>query len=140
MLTLPRAGFVYDVRRGTSLGRHDRLAVDLEADRPTILAVSDAPLPAPTISLPARLRAGEIAALRVGRADATGPLQIFHVDLVDPSGNPAAEYAANLLAPHGTATIEIPFALNDPIGSWTVRVTDRLSGQIATAPIEIVAR
>jgi hypothetical protein len=137
-LALPRASFVYDLRTCAALGRVDRVGLELDAAAPAVLAISDAPIPPPTISGPAQLRQGEIAALRLGLAGVSAAaVHVFHVDVVDPAGKVVRHYSGNALAPRGAATWLFPVALNDAIGMWQVRARDVLSGQAATAMIEV---
>jgi hypothetical protein len=129
-LTLPSAGFVYDLRSGNALGRGRRFSVPLEPDEPTILAVSPRPLAAPRLSVPHHLHPGDIGRIRVhatpSRREGT---RIFHVAIYDPTGTLRPAYSGNLLSHDGRATMVLPMAANDPAGVWRVKATDVISGQ-----------
>jgi len=140
VLKLPGAGFIYDLRTGRTLGRASQLVLDLDPIAPTILSVSSTPLHSPTISGPRRLRLGETAQIQLGVPGTSRATQhVLHVDAIDPAGNPVPCYSGNVLAPGGKAPWILPLAFNDGIGTWSIRVTDRLSGQVATLSIEVSA-
>jgi uncharacterized protein YfaS (alpha-2-macroglobulin family) len=120
------------------LGQVDRLQLQLDPVAPVLLAISDRALPRPTISGPSRLRPGDIAEFRLGLAGPTGAaIDIFHLEVLNPTGELVPFYSGNIVASHGTAAAHLPLAFNDPTGAWTLRVTDKLSGQTAIAKLEV---
>ena len=62
---------------------------------------------------------------------------VFHIDVVNPSGQIVRYYSGNVLAPEGRAARLIPIAVNDPAGRWEVRVKDLLTAQAKTSSFEV---
>jgi hypothetical protein len=137
-LAFPRWEHLYDIRRGRALGRSEQVDLTIDPVAPTILAVTQTPLPKPVLQAPATLRRGETAILSLS-LDASTPadIHVYRVDIVDPSGAPMPHYSRNLIAPAGRATMTLPIALNDAIGQWEIRVTDRLSGATVSSRLEV---
>ena len=44
-------------------------------------------------------------------------MSIFHVDVIDPKGNPVLYYSGNLIVKHGGGIKSIPLAVSDAVGS-----------------------
>jgi hypothetical protein len=141
ILTLPGRSHLYDILERADLGRSDRVELTLDAVEPTLLALADTALPAPVLTAPARLRQGDSGTIEIGW---TGPspaaLQILRLEVTDPAGRLLRHYSGNLTGSGGTIDQPLPLALNDPVGDWKIRVTDVLSGQVAEATLEVVAR
>ena len=136
VLALPHPSFVYDLREHRALGRTDRLAIALDRYEPTILALADQPLPAPTVHGTTDLRRGDIAIFHL--TGVAAPHDVMHVAVIDPAGTPVAHYSGNILAEGGEATRPLPIALNDPVGVWTLRVVDTISGLATTLHFNVV--
>ena len=137
VLTLAGDRFVYDVRAARALGKLRRLTVQLDPYEPTILSISTGAMPSLVISTPSRLRLGDTGQISLNLSRRSGAaLHVFHVDVVDPSGNVASPYSGNIVAPNGRATVALPLALNDKVGRWEIRVKDLLSGQIKVASLQ----
>jgi hypothetical protein len=137
-LALPGPAFLYDLRQGKALGSTARLELALDPIAPTILAISDKPLPAPTIQGPRQLRLGQTGRFSFGFATASpAAFPVLHAEVTDPSGKIIDHYSGNLIAPGGAASLSLPLALNDPAGTWRIRVTDLLSGQTATMAVQV---
>jgi hypothetical protein len=123
VLTLDQPSWVRDLRGSAPSARRTDVPVTLDPVAPTLLALTDTPLPLPALHAPARLHAGETADLFL---DSTAP--VLEVEVLDPAGKAVPRYG-NLVWPRdGRADLRIPFALNDPTGTWTLRVTDPLGG------------
>jgi len=138
VLTLPGERFVYDVRAARALGKLRRLTVQLDPYEPTILSISTGAMPSLVISTPSRLRLGDTGQISLSLSRRSGAaLHVFHVDIVDPSGNVASPYSGNVVAPNGRATVALPLAFNDKVGRWEIRVKDLLSGQIKVASLQV---
>jgi Beta-galactosidase len=138
VLTFPGGRFAYNLRTAEPLGKEKRLTVQVDPYEPTILSVSPAAMPRLIVSGPRRLRLGETGeiGLRVsGRSPAA--LHVFHVDVVDPSGEIASRYSGNISAPNGHAATVLPLALNDKPGKWKIRVQDLLSGQAHLSTVDV---
>ncbi len=133
---LPHPFFVYDLRAKKALGNLDRLTTELDPLAPTILALSEKPLPPPSISVPRQVHAGANAALtiRSGAADIAAQA-VVHLEVIDPDGVEVPHYSGNLVAANGTATALLPLADNDKIGNWTIRATDLLSCETVAAEL-----
>ncbi len=130
--------FLYDLGQGKALGSTARLDLVLDPIAPTILAISDKPLPAPTIQGPSELRLGQTGTFSVGFAGASpAAFPVLHAEITDPSGKTIDDYSGNLIAPGGAASLRFPLALNDPAGTWRIRVTDLLSGQTAATEVQV---
>ena len=137
-LRLPGESYVYDVRGARALGRRSEIAVRLDPYEPAIYAVSGQPLAALRVSAPQRLARGETGLVRCGFDRTAGAeTSVLHLDVVAPDGKPVAYYSGNLWTASGSAVWRVPLALNDQTGKWSVRVRDVLSGQTATATIEV---
>jgi hypothetical protein len=138
VLHLPRQAYVYDLRAHELLQHNDRVSMRLAPLQPRILAVSDRPLPAPTVSAPAQARLGESTMLKISFAGATvAATSILRVEIADPAGHVVPYYSRKLRLNNVAVEQPLPFALNDPAGIWTIRVTDILSGQEAKATLAV---
>jgi hypothetical protein len=62
---------------------------------------------------------------------------VFHVEVIEPSGNIVAHYSGNFFGAEGRGGIQIPFAVNDAPGKWEVRVRDVLTGKSARNIVEV---
>ena len=137
-LVLPGEYYVYDLRSAKALGRIRELAVTLDPYEPAIYSLSLAPLPGLRISAPSRIARGETAHIGLafdGSTSAEKP--VLHVEVLDPSGQVASEYCANVLLSGAAGEHTLPLAVSDAPGRWTVRVKDLLSGQRQEAAIEV---
>jgi hypothetical protein len=137
-LALPAEYYVYDVRGAKALGRKRELAVTLDPYEPAIYALSQSPLPALRISAPSRVARGETAHISLA-FDGVTPAEkpVVHVEVLDPSGQAAPDYCANVVLTGGSGEQAVPFAVSDAPGRWTVRVKDLLSGQQQESGVEV---
>jgi hypothetical protein len=137
-LVLPGEYYVYDLRSAKALGRKRELAVTLDPYEPAIYALSLSPLPGLRVSAPNRVARGETAGIGLA-FDAGTPAEkpVLHVEVLDPSGQVADRYCANVVLSGGSGELTVPFAVSDAPGRWTVRVKDMLSGQQEEATIEV---
>jgi len=140
VLTLARPSHVHDTRYPGPAVRTDRLSLALDPVTPTLLTLAPAPLPAPALTGPVRIRAGETAELHIGLAGPTpAETHVMHIDVLDPAGQAVATYGGNVAVRNGAAVWQLPTALNDRTGQWTVLATDRLDGRSGSWTIEIQA-
>jgi hypothetical protein len=138
VLTLPRRSYVYDPRRGVALGSMRRVALSLDPNEPTILAVAERSLPTLKLSGPGRLRAGETGKFRFSLAGASPvAFDVFHVEVRDATGKLLPDYSENLLARDGKTVWHLPVTHNDAVGEWDVRVKDVLSGETARSRLVV---
>jgi hypothetical protein len=137
-LTLPAEYYVYDVRGAKALGRKRELAVTLDPYEPAIYALSQSPLPGLRVSAPTRIARGETAHISLA-FDGVTPAEkpVVHVEVLDPSGQTALDYCANVVLAGGSGEWAVPFAVSDASGRWTVRVKDVLSGQQQESVIDV---
>jgi hypothetical protein len=136
VLALPRRLFVYDLRKGRSVGNTDRVPVELGPVEPVILALSERPLALPSVSGPRGARLGNNAEISVSSSSAAA-LNVIHLDVIDPEGQTVTHYSGNLMVTGGGTTRLLPFAVNDKPGVWTIRATDLLGGATATAELAV---
>ena len=64
---------------------------------------------------------------------------VFRLTVLDPEGNSAPHYAANIEAPQGTAEGSFQLAMNDNPGKWTLRVRDCLTGESAESAFTVTS-
>jgi catechol 2,3-dioxygenase-like lactoylglutathione lyase family enzyme len=137
-LELPRAYEVYDVRAQRGLGLTSRLKIDLGSVGPVVLALSQQPLPVPSIAGPPSVHAGDSAEFRISpNGNHAAALDVIHVEVADPDGNVPSHYGGNLLAPAGVVSYWLPLAVNDKAGVWTLRATSLLRGASATWDLHV---
>jgi len=134
-LALPHQFSAYDLRRQRALGIADRLEVELGPVEPALLALSEKPILAPSISGPHSVHLGTNAEFLI-HPTSPATLDVVHLDVIDPEGSSVAQYSGNLLAAGASvATKLVPFAFNDKPGIWKLRARDLLSGATATAEL-----
>lgn len=136
-LNLPAPMYVYDLRKGQSLGRASSVPVNLDPYEPAMYAIGAEELPHMTVAAPEQLMRGETATIGISLPATAASVHAIHIDIVDGSGKALEPYSGNLLAQNGHAVWSVPIALNDPAGTWTVRVRDVLSGQVQTVRIHV---
>lgn len=136
-LRLPSDMYIYDTMAGKSLGQHKELALTMDPYRPTILAVSDAPLPTMQVAVPAQAQRGSVLDVAVRSVPAQADTSIFNVDVRDPQGKWMPYYSGNLIVHQGAGVKSIPLASNEQTGTWTVTVHDILSGQTVTRNVQV---
>ncbi|MFC3103778.1 beta-galactosidase [Salinisphaera aquimarina] len=136
-LRLPTSMYVYDIRARTELGRRNDLALTVDPYEPTLLAVSDTPLPGMQVTAPARARRGSIVEVGMRTAPTQADVNVFHVTVRNPQGERMLAYSGNVIVRAGGGRKRIPLALNDPTGTWRVTVHDLLSGQTVTRRLDV---
>lgn len=137
-LVLPEEYYAYDLRGAKLIGRTRELAVTLDPYEPALFAFTANPLPTLRVSTPRRIARGEI--LRIGMAFNDGvraEKPVVHVEVLDPSGQAARQYCANVVLSDARGEHLVPLAVNDAPGRWTVRVKDMLSGQTQESAVEV---
>jgi Beta-galactosidase len=136
VMTLPHLLNAYDVWTGRRLGNTDRLTVELDPVKPLVLALSERPLTAPSISGPSNTRLGGNAEFQI-RTDSAAAVDVVHLDVIDPAGNIVDHYSGNLLVPRGSVPKLLPLAFNDQPGVWSIRVRDLLGGGSEVAKLQV---
>jgi hypothetical protein len=137
-VSLPREGFLYDIRAAKDLGKRKELNVTVQPYEPSIFAVSPSPLPELQLTAPERASRGETVRLGIHFANSSiARNHIIRIEVVNPSGETVEAYSGNLIAPSGTASRTIPLAFNDAAGHWQIRAHDLLTGQRKSAGFEV---
>ncbi len=139
VLSFAEPRFMHDIRRGGDWVRLDKMLLTLDGVAPILLAVASAPLAPPTLSVAARVVAGESTDVRITSPDTIAAARALHIQVTDPSGNPAPRYSGNIVVRDGSAVWPLPFTASDPAGRWTVAVRDVLGGGGVSASVELSA-
>jgi hypothetical protein len=134
---LPHPAYAYNLRTGQGLGLQNQLTLSLASVAPTIIALSDHPLPPPTLSGPRRMSRYIGAGFHITAAT---PDDVLHVEVTDPAGRSVLAYARNLNAANAAVDFELHFAADDPFGTWTITVRDLLTGDTASIRTELTDR
>jgi hypothetical protein len=135
-LGLPQPLNVYDIRGGHTLGKVDRVRIDLGPVEPVLLGLSERPIAAAKISGPRHARRGENVELHIV-SDAPAAPAVVRLDVIDPEGSVNASYSGNLLVEKGGTARLLALAFNDKTGIWQLRVRDLSSGATATAELDV---
>ena len=116
--------------------REQTLALDPVA--PTLLALSAARLPGPTLAGPARAAAGDLVALRLG-LDGPTPLaaQFMDITVRDPAGTPVPALSDTMRVPQGGCLWRWPLAVDDRAGTWRVTASDAATGRVAVLEVQV---
>ncbi|MGH9470208.1 MAG: beta-galactosidase [Terriglobia bacterium] len=137
-LHLPGPMYVYEMRAGKALGRHEELTLTVDTYDPTVLIASHAPLPQVEVSMPQTAKRGSEVRIAVHAVHTPAEVSVFHVDVRDPQGNRNVFYSGNIIARNGGGGDRlIPLAANDAGGKWTITIRDILTGQTVTRALEV---
>jgi hypothetical protein len=116
----------------------DRLVLQLGPIEPVVLALSAAPLPAPTLSGPAQSALGDLVTFRLGLdGPASVAAHVVRLEVVGPTGQVVPGASGTVRVPPGGSLWHLPLAPGDVPGHWQVRVTDVVSGRAAVATLEV---
>jgi len=135
-LAAPEESYIYDVRRGASLGKRKEVELTLDPYEPAIYAFLPVAVESVRVATSKSVPRGNTADVSF-RVDSPAADSVFHVEVTDPAGNAVAHYSGNFFGVEGRGGIEIPFAVNDNPGKWEVRVRDVLTGNNARSAIEV---
>jgi len=138
-LTLPRQGYVYDIRKRKEIGRTARLRTGIEAE-PTLYAILPYRVRGISLKVPAGVHAGESLPykIQIRSEDGQKPSgHIVRVEVLGPGGL-RAYYAANQNVESDAFSGQIALALNETPGKWKLRVTDVATGRKAEAAFEVL--
>ncbi len=113
-------------------------ALRLDAEAPTLLVLSAARLPGPTVSGPAQAAAGDLLELRLG-LDGPTPMaaQFATVQVRDPTGQVVPGLSDVVRVPPTGCIWRWPLAVGDRPGLWQVRTTDAMTGRVATLAVQV---
>lgn len=134
---LPSPMYVRNLRTRQDMGRVSSFPITMEPYDPTVLAISSAPQPAMKSMLPERVKAGDTLTLSVLSSGTPSAQQIYHVDVVDPSGQRNVQYSTNVFGEAGAAMHTWPLAKNEATGAWTFRVQEMLTGTVQTHIVQV---
>lgn len=136
-LRLPRSLYVYNIRKRRALGLQNQLSLTVDAYEPTLLAVSESPLPTLKVQMPGQAKRGSIVEIGLQAAPTPAKTQVFHVEVRNPQGRRMPDYSGNVIVDSGAGVKRIPLALNDATGRWQITVHDLLSGQTITRGLDV---
>ncbi|MPZ35277.1 MAG: hypothetical protein GEV13_30605 [Rhodospirillales bacterium] len=137
-LRLPERLWVRSLRDGAPAVFTDRLVLQLGPIEPVLLALSAAPLPAPTLSGPARAALGDLVTFRLGLdGPASAAAHVARLEVFGPTGQVVPAASGTVRVPPGGSLWHLPLAPGDVPGHWQVRVTDVVSGRAAVATLEV---
>ncbi len=137
-LRLPGRLWVRSMRDGTPAVLTDRLVLPLGPIEPVLLALSAAPLSAPTLSGPAQAALGDLVTFRLGLDDpASAAAHFVRLDVVGPTGQVVPVVSGTVRVSPGGSPWHLPLALDDTPGQWQVRATDVVSGQVAVTVLQV---
>lgn len=141
--TIPLGGDrqVYDVRAGADLGRVAQLKVPIQASRARLFALCDAPLPAPTLTLPAEVtrdpQRAVTVAVQVGRQAASATPQLVRLTVAAPGGEVQRDRQQTVWVTGEPVETKLFVSPSDAAGDWSVTATDVLTGQRAEQAITV---
>jgi hypothetical protein len=137
-LRLPGRLWVRSLRDGTPAALTDRLVLQLGPIEPVLLALSAAPLAAPTLSGPAQAALGDLVTFRLGLDEsAPATAHVVQLDVLGPTGQVVPVASGTVRVAPGGRLWHLPLALGDIPGQWQVRATDVVSGQAAVATLQV---
>lgn len=137
-LRLPGRLWVRSLRDDTPAALTDRLVLQPGPIEPVLLALSAAPLPAPTLSGPGQAALGDLVTFRLGLdRPASAAAHVMRLDVVGPKGQVVPVASGTVRVPPGGTLWHLPLALDDMLGQWQVRATDVVSGQAAVATLQV---
>jgi len=139
-LKFPKAGYLYDMRKGTvSPDKVNSWSVELAPAKSVFLALLPEKLNAPELSAPKRIGRGKVFDYRITVPD-TSLEHIFEINVTAPDGSRKRLYSTVAHAPKGRFEGSFRTALNDAAGRWTMTVRDVISGAKLTHEFEVVSK
>jgi len=137
-ILLPAERAAVDIRSGKTLGTTKEIAVTLDPYEPFLVALFPATPQRLRLAAPSRLGRGELGLIGLSlEGGGQAGRHILRLEIRGPDGKPLWHYSANILARQGVAAHYLPVAHSDAPGRWRVEVTDILSGQQASAELEV---
>lgn len=133
-----RPVWLYDARRGESLGNVRSYRFELDRIQPTLLTILDEPAKSPNLSVPAVARPGDLLELKL---DLSAPRPVgprtFRTRVLDPEGKELRMLTRNLMAPDGIAVWKLPLAVNMAKGRYLVSVREISTGAKAERVLNV---
>lgn len=136
-ITLPREGYVYDLRAGKALGKTRTVTAPLDPMHILLYAVLPYEVRGVKVTAPAA-KLGQTAPVTLQVLASAPPGEHFlRVTLTGPDGKERPGFATTVRATAGKVTVPLRFALNDPAGKWQIQARDAESGVTGTAALEV---
>jgi len=136
LLIAPLESYVYDIRKGQSIGRRKEVELTLDPYEPGVYAFLPVAVGDVRVAASKSVPLGRTAEISF-EVDSPAAVAVFHIEVTDPAGKAVAHYSGNFFETEGRGGIEIPFAVNDSPGNWEVRIRDLLTGSAARRVIEV---
>jgi len=130
-VALPHPSYAYDLRTHEALGRLDHLKLSLTPFSPTMIALAEQPLAAPTAHVRFDESGSPVVAFTAATAD-----DVMHIEVADAAGHPISMLKQNLLMVKGAAELTLPMAGAEQPQPWTVTARDVLSGGTVTISVQ----
>lgn len=131
-LRLGRISHVYDVRRGTYMGRIDELTPSKCAGRNNLFALLPASVARLNVRFPRTVKPGDLAELTVASdvrdARCCVPDRLFRIRVLGPDKEEIESMRCFTSGKDAPVTVRLPFALNQAAGIYALEVTDILTG------------
>jgi hypothetical protein len=139
-LRLAAPATIRDLRDGRFSPAADRIAVTLDPVAPTLLAISPAPLPGPTVAGPAEAASGDTVTWRLALTAPDSAAHALRIRLFPPSGQPDASISGVQVLRGAGAEWQATFPPDAPTGRWRIEATDILSGKVAHGELQLKPR
>lgn len=135
-VSLPKAGYVYDLKNHRDLGRQQSFQVTLTPYRAMFYALSPEPLKPATLKAAPSVARGGVQRVQLASTVPRGN-QAVKVEVKLPGGANADWIDPVTVVDGKGAAVDVPVAFNDPTGKWTVQATELYTGKTVTAPFEV---
>ena len=133
---LAQKGHIYDVREGKYLGFTDTFKSSILPAWSKVYSIQQKKVTGLKVTAPAAVKQGDIFKVNFAAESAAGS-QVFHVELLDPSGkaDPVTTRNYHTVSPAGACQIQIPF--NGAKGSWKICVKHINTGMTKSVVTEV---
>ncbi len=140
-LDLGDRSHVYDMRAKRYVGNVSSVETTVPPGDTALYACLPYRVKSLAVRVPRIAKPGEELGIEAQLDAGTGELgdHVLHMDLVEPTGEPAWHYTRNELAASGELSLNVPLAANEKPGTWTVRIRDVLTGVTGQAKISVAA-
>lgn len=136
-ITLPRVGFVYDVRGGKALGKTRTVTAPLDPMHILLYAILPYEVRGVQVTAPAAKLGQTVPVTLQMRTSAAAGDHYLRVTVTGPDGQERPGFATTVTAKAGRTTVPLRFALNDPTGKWRVQARDAETGLTGVATLEV---
>lgn len=138
-ITMPKAGYVYDVREGKSLGKTQIATATLDPMHILLYAVLPYEVKGVTVTpVQKSVKQGASATVRLNlQASGKPGTHFLRVSIQSPNGETRPGFSRTVRCNAGHGETALNFALNDPTGKWKVTARDVETGVTGTATVEV---